>query len=195
MGAAGRANSGNLLTMGAHTMQTRATTILTVRRDGKTAIGGDGQVTVNETVMKADANKIRKLRDGKVVVGFAGAAADAFSLMQKFEAKLDEFQGNVLRAAYELARDWRTDRVLRRLESLLAAVDKDTSLLVSGSGDVIEPSDGIIGIGSGGAYAVAAARALLANTDLDARAIVEAALHVAADICVYTNHNVVIEEV
>lgn len=180
--------------MNPHTMTARATTILTVRREGKTAIGGDGQVTVNDTIMKADANKIRKLRDGKVVVGFAGAAADAFSLMQKFEAKLDEFQGNVMRAAYELARDWRTDRVLRRLESLLAVVDKNTSLLVSGSGDVIEPSDGVIGIGSGGPYAVAAARALLANTDLDARRIVEASLHVAADICVYTNHNIVIEE-
>ena len=172
----------------------RSTTILTVRRDGKVAIGGDGQVTVGDTVMKADASKIRSLRDGKVLVGFAGSAADAFGLMQRFEAKLDEFQGNVLRSAYELARDWRTDRVLRRLESLLAVVDKETSLLISGSGDVIEPTDGVIGIGSGGAYAVAAARALLGHTKLGAAKIVDHALHIAADLCVYTNHQVTIEE-
>ena len=174
--------------------KTRSTTILTVRRDGQVAIGGDGQVTMNETVMKADACKVRRLYGGKVLVGFAGSAADAFSLMQKFEAKLEEFQGNVMRAAYELARDWRTDRVLRRLESLLAVVDQKSSLLVSGSGDVIEPSDGVIGIGSGGAFAVAAARALLEHTDLAAPQIVEKALHIAADLCVYTNHHIAVEE-
>lgn len=172
----------------------RSTTILTVRREGKVALGGDGQVTMHETVMKADACKIRRLHGGKVLVGFAGAAADAFSLMEKFEGKLEEYQGNVLRSAYELARDWRTDRALRRLESLLAVVDAKSSLLVSGSGDVIEPTDGIIGIGSGGAYSVAAARALMEHTDLAAPRIVETALHIAADLCVYTNHNVAVEE-
>jgi len=172
----------------------RSTTILTVRRDEHVAIGGDGQVTVKDTVVKADACKIRRLYDDKVIVGFAGAAADAFSLLAKFEAKLDEHQGNVLRSAYELARDWRTDRVLRRLESLLAVVDHKTSLLVSGSGDVIEPSDGVIGIGSGGPYAVAAARALLRNTDLAPKEIVEKALMIAGEICVYTNQNIRIEE-
>ena len=173
----------------------RSTTILTVRRDGKVAIGGDGQVTMNETVVKADACKIRRLHNDKVIVGFAGAAADAFSLMQKFEAKLEEFQGNVLRSAYELARDWRTDRVLRRLESLLAVVDRETSLIISGSGDVIEPDDGVIGIGSGGPHAIAAARALLGHTRLGAAKIVEIALNIAADLCVYTNHHVTVEEV
>jgi len=172
----------------------RSTTILTVRRDGKVAIGGDGQVTLGQTVMKAEARKIRRLFNDKVITGFAGASADAFSLMQKFEVKLEEFQGNVLRSAYELAKDWRTDRNLRRLESLLAVVDANTSLLISGSGDVIEPDDGVIGIGSGGAYAVAAARALLGHTRLSAPKIVEAALHIAADLCVYTNHHITVDE-
>ena len=172
----------------------RSTTILSVRRDGHVAIGGDGQVSINDTIVKADARKIRRLYHDKVLVGFAGAAADAFSLMEKFEGKLDEHQGNILRAAYELARDWRTDRVLRRLESLLAVVDKSHSLIVSGSGDVIEPSDGIIGIGSGGSYAVAAARVLLKHSSLSAREIVEASLETAAGICVYTNTNIHVEE-
>ena len=172
----------------------RSTTILSVRRDGRVAVGGDGQVTVNETIVKADARKVRRLYHDKVIVGFAGAAADAFSLMEKFEGKLDEHQGNVLRAAYELARDWRTDRVLRRLESLLAVVDEKHSLIISGSGDVIEPSDGIIGIGSGGSYAVAAARALLKHSGLDAVQIVTEAMKQAADICVYTNNEIYVEE-
>lgn len=171
------------------------TTILAVKKDGRVAIGGDGQVTVNETIVKADACKIRRLYHDKVVIGFAGAAADAFALMERFEAKLEEFQGNVLRAAHELARDWRTDKLLRRLESLLAVVDKKCSLLVSGNGEVIEPSDGIIGIGSGGQFAVAAARALIRHTDLDAVAVVKEALSIAAGICVYTNDQIHVEEV
>jgi len=172
----------------------RSTTILSVRRDGRVAIGGDGQVTIRDTIVKGDAKKIRRLYHDRVLVGFAGAAADAFSLMEKFEGKLDEHQGNVLRAAYELAREWRTDRVLRRLESLLAVVDHKHSLIVSGSGEVIEPSDGIIGIGSGGPFAVAAARALMRRTSLPAREVVEELLRIAAEICVYTNSNIFVEE-
>jgi len=174
---------------------TRSTTILVVRHKAKAAMGGDGQVTVNDTIVKADARKIRRLHNKKVVVGFAGSAADAFALMERFERKLEEFQGNVLRASYELAREWRTDRVLRRLESLLAVADKRQSLLISGSGEVIEPSDGIIGIGSGGQYAVAAARALVKYSVLNARQIVEEALRIAAGICVYTNESIYVEDV
>ena len=173
---------------------TRSTTILSVRRDGRVAIGGDGQVTLRDTIVKADARKIRRLYEDRVLVGFAGATADAFSLMEKFESKLEEHQGNVLRAAYELARDWRTDRVLRRLESLLAVVDEKHSLIVSGLGEVIEPSDGIIGIGSGGPYAIAAARALVAKTSLSAAEVVTESLNVAAGICVYTNTEIFVEE-
>lgn len=158
------------------------------------AIGGDGQVSMANTVLKQDARKIRRLYHNNVIVGFAGATADSFALMERFDSKLEEYQGNVLKSAHELAKDWRTDRVLRRLESLLVVVDKNTSLLISGSGDIIEPSDGIIGVGSGGAYATAAARALLNNTNLGAREIVEKALEIAADICVFTNRNIVIEE-
>jgi ATP-dependent HslUV protease subunit HslV len=173
---------------------TRSTTILTVRREGRVALGGDGQVTIRDTIVKADAHKVRRLYDDKVLVGFAGSAADAFALLEKFEAKLDEHQGNVLRAAYELARDWRTDRVLRRLESLLAVADRTTSLLISGSGDVIVPTDGVIGIGSGGPYAVSAARALLRHTALQPAEIVCKALEIASEICVYTNQNIHVEE-
>jgi ATP-dependent HslUV protease subunit HslV len=176
-------------------MMTRSTTILTVRHQGRVAIGGDGQVTLNETVVKHEANKIRRLYDGKVAVGFAGSSADAFALLERFEAKLKDFQGHVPRAATELAKEWRTDRVLRRLESLLAVVDGEHSLLISGSGDVIVPDDGIIGIGSGGAMEVAAARALVAHSDLDAPAVVETALRIAADLCVYTNEHIHVEEV
>ena len=172
----------------------RSTTILSVRREGQVAIGGDGQVTLGDTIVKGDARKIRRLYDNRVLVGFAGATADAFSLMEKFESKLEQHQGNVLRATYELARDWRTDRVLRRLESLLAVVDATHSLIVSGSGEVIEPTDGVLGIGSGGPYAVAAARALLRKTPLSAREIVEESLRVAAEICVYTNTDIYVEE-
>ncbi len=173
----------------------RSTTILSVRHAGRVAIGGDGQVTLNDTVVKHNASKIRRLYDEKVAVGFAGSTADAFALLERFEAKLKDFQGNVPRAAAELAKEWRTDRVLRRLESLLAVVDKKHSLLISGSGDVIVPDDGIIGIGSGGAMAVAAARALVAHSDLDAPAIVETALRIAAGLCVYTNDQIHVEEI
>lgn len=177
-------------------MKTRSTTILSVRRDGVVSLGGDGQVTMNDTVAKADAVKIRRLEPAAghaVLVGFAGSAADAFALMEKFEAKLKDSPGNVKRAAIELAKLWRTDRMLRRLESLLAVADREASLLVSGQGDVIEPSDGIIGIGSGGAYATAAARALLKHTDMPAELIVREALGVAGEICVYTNTNISVE--
>lgn len=173
----------------------RSTTILSVRRDGAVAIGGDGQVSIQNTILKQDARKIRSLYHNKVLVGFAGATADAFALMERFEGKLEEFQGNVLKSAYELAKEWRTDRVLRRLESLLVVVDKNNSLLISGSGDIIEPEDGIIGIGSGGPYATAAARALLRNTNLNAREIVEKSLKIASEICVFTNSNLIVEEI
>lgn len=171
----------------------RSTTILAVRRDGLTAIGGDGQVTLGQTAVKHDTNKIRRLCDGKVLCGFAGSAADAFALLDRFEGKLEQHKGNIRRAAIELAKDWRTDRVLRRLESLLAAVDKERSLIIGGNGDVIEPSDGVIGIGSGGMYAVAAARALLKHSSLSAADIVKQALLITADICVYTNDQITIE--
>jgi ATP-dependent HslUV protease subunit HslV len=169
------------------------TTILAVRREGKSAIGGDGQVTLGETAVKHDANKIRRLADGKVLIGFAGSAADGVALMERFEGKLSAHR-NVRRAAIELAKDWRTDRVLRRLESLMIVVAEDALLIISGQGDVIEPNDGVAGIGSGGMFAVAAAKALLAHTDLDARSVVEAALSIAAEICVFTNRNLVVEE-
>jgi len=172
-----------------------STTILSVRRDGRVAIGGDGQVTVGATVVKHQARKIRRLYNDKVAIGFAGATADAFALMERFEVKLKDFQGNVPRAATELAKEWRTDRVLRRLESLLAVVDKQHSFLLSGAGDVIVPDDGIIGIGSGGAIATAAARALLRHSSLDAPAIVAEALHIAAELCIYTNDQIYVEEV
>jgi ATP-dependent HslUV protease subunit HslV len=172
-----------------------STTILSVRHAGRVAIGGDGQITMNNTVVKHQARKIRRLYNEKVVVGFAGSTADAFALLERFEVKLKDFQGNVPRAATELAKEWRTDRVLRRLESLLCVVDKDHSLLLSGSGDVIVPDDGIIGVGSGGPLAVAAARALVAHSSLNATAIVEAALHIAAGLCVFTNDQIYVEEV
>ena len=173
----------------------KSTTILTVRHKGSVAIGGDGQVTMNSVVVKKKACKIRKLYHEKVIVGFAGSAADAFALLERFEAKLEEFQGNVLRSALELAKAWRTDKVLRRLESLLTAIDKDCSLLISGNGELIEPDDGIIGIGSGGPYATAAARALVKHSDLSAKQIVEEALKITSEICVYTNSNIHVEEI
>ena len=171
----------------------RSTTILSVRRDGQVALGGDGQVTLGNIVAKHDAVKIRRVGGGKVLTGFAGSAADAFSLLERFEKKLSEYPDNTRRAVIELAKDWRTDRVLRRLEAMLAIADKQCSLIVSGAGDVIEPTDGIIGIGSGGAYALSAARALLQYSNLDAKAIVEAALKIAGDVCIYTNTNVKVE--
>lgn len=173
----------------------RSTTILAVRHKDRVAIGGDGQVTLGTVVMKSDAQKIRRLYQGKVVAGFAGASADAFALLERFEAKLKDFQGSVPRAATELAKDWRMDRSLRRLEAMLIAVDRDNLLLVSGTGDVIQPSDGIAAIGSGGPFALAAARALLAHSSLDAAGIVRAALEIAGDICIYSNRNIHVEEV
>jgi len=177
------------------TTPVRSTTILSVRRGTKAAMGGDGQVTLGEVAVKHDAIKIRKLADGKVLCGFAGSAADSLALLERFEAKLKESQANIRRAAIELAKEWRTDRVLRRLESLLAVVSGECSLIVSGGGDVIEPSDGVIGIGSGGAYAAAAARALLEHTDLDAKRIVESSLKIAGRMCVYSNENLVVEQI
>ena len=177
-------------------MTFHATTILSVRREGRVALGGDGQVTMGDTIAKADAVKIRKLTstpDHPVLVGFAGSAADAFALLERFESKLKESPGNVKKAAIELAKLWRTDRMLRRLESLLAVADADESLLISGSGDVIEPSDGVIGIGSGGAYAASAAKALLRHADMDAEQIVRHAMIIAGETCIYTNTNVSVE--
>ena len=172
-----------------------ATTIVSVRRDGKVVIGGDGQVTLGATVVKANARKIRRLGSkSDVLAGFAGATADAFTLFELFEQKLDKHGGNLVRAAVELAKDWRTDRRLGRLEAMLAVADKESSLLISGNGDVLEPEQGLIAIGSGGPYAQAAARALLQHSDLSAREIVEKSLGIAGDICIYTNHNVSIEE-
>jgi ATP-dependent HslUV protease subunit HslV len=173
----------------------RATTILAVRHKGQGAIGGDGQVTLGSVVMKGDARKIRPLYDGKVMVGFAGAAADAFTLLERFEAKLRDYQGSVPRAATELAKDWRTDRMLRRLEAMLIAIDRDSLLIVGGTGDVIQPTDGIAAIGSGGSYALAAARALSSHSNLSAAQIVRASLEIAADICIYTNRNIEVVEV
>jgi len=175
-------------------MKTHATTILTVRHKGVVAMGGDGQVTIGDSIMKADANKIRRLMDDKVITGFAGASADAFALLERFEAKLKDYPSNVPRAATELAKEWRTDRILRRLEALLAVVDARHTLLVTGNGDVIQPTDAVLGIGSGGNYAVAAARALLAHSRLGAVEIVRAALGIAAEIDVHTNANIVLEE-
>ena len=172
----------------------RATTILVVRRDGKVAIGGDGQVTVGETIMKAKAQKVRVMKGGKVVAGFAGAVADAMTLFEKFEEKLDRHPGNLPRAAVELAKDWRSDRVLRRLEAMLLVADKDHAFVISGTGELIEPDDGVVAIGSGGSYALSAARALVENTSLDARGIVERAMRIAGDICVYSNSNITILE-
>lgn len=175
-------------------MKTRATTILTVRHQGTVALGGDGQVTVGNSIVKHDASKIRRLADGKVILGFAGAAADAFALVERFEAKLRDFPGNVPRAATELAKEWRTDRALRRLEALLAVVDDRHTLLLTGNGDVIQPTDGVLGIGSGGNYAVAAARALVAHSTLNAAEIVRTSLEIAAGIDIYTNQQIMVEE-
>lgn len=171
----------------------RGTTVLSVRRGGKVVIGGDGQVSMGATIVKGNARKVRRLYKDNVLAGFAGGTADAFTLFERFEGKLEKHQGNLTRAAVELAKDWRTDRLLRRLEALLAVADKDTSLIISGNGDVIEPEQGIMAIGSGGPFAQSAAQALLANTKLGAEAIVEKSLIIAADVCVYTNQNLTIE--
>jgi len=173
--------------------QFEGTTILCVRRGGQVALGGDGQVSMGNTRLKGNARKVRKLYNEKVIAGFAGGTADAFTLFERFEGKLEKHSGNLQRAAVEIAKDWRTDRYLRRLEALLLVADKDTSLMVSGNGDVMEPEKGVIAIGSGGTYAQAAARALTENTELPARDVVDKALHIAADICIYTNHSLTIE--
>ena len=175
-------------------MKTRATTILAVKRGGEVALAGDGQVTVEDTVMKHTAKKVRRIYHDKVLAGFAGATADAFTLFAKFEEKLEQYNGNLLRAAVELAKDWRTDRILRRLEALLIVADQEHSLVISGNGDVIEPDNGVTAIGSGGPYAHAAAKALTDFSNLDARAIAEESMKIAASICIYTNDQIIVEE-
>lgn len=174
--------------------QYRGTTIVCVRRDGMVVVGGDGQVSMGNTILKGNARKVRRLYKDKVIAGFAGGTADAFTLFERFEAKLETYQGHLMRAAVELAKDWRSDKILRRLEALLCVADKKDSLIITGNGDVIEPEAGIIAIGSGGPFALAAATALLKNTQLAAQTIVEQALDIAADICVFTNHNRTIEK-
>jgi len=178
--------------MGTHRI--RSTTILSVRRDGKVALGGDGQVTVGETVMKATATKVRTLANGRLLAGFAGSAADGLTLFQKFEEKIERFPDNLRRAAVELAKDWRSDRVLRRLEALLAVTDRENSFILSGTGDIIEPDDGVLAIGSGGPYALAAARALLANTSMPPGEIVRRSLEISSEICIYSNNRITILE-
>ena len=173
--------------------QYRGTTILSVRRNGVVVIGGDGQVSLGNTVMKGNARKVRRLHKNQVIAGFAGGTADAFTLFELFEIQLEKYQGQLVRAAVELAKAWRTERALRQLEALLAVADQETSLIISGNGDVIEPEGGLMAIGSGGAFAQSAAKALLDNTDLEARAIVEKSLNIAGDVCIYTNHNLTIE--
>ncbi|MBW2221114.1 MAG: ATP-dependent protease subunit HslV [Deltaproteobacteria bacterium] len=172
----------------------KGTTIIAVRHKGEVAIGGDGQVTFGNSILKQKANKTRKLYKDKVLAGFSGTTADAFTLFERFEAKLEQHHGNLLRSAVELAKDWRTDRMLRKLEALLIVVDKEHSLIVSGNGDVVEPDDGIIAIGSGGSFALAAARALVKHSDLDIKTIVEESMKIASEICIYTNDNIIIEE-
>ena len=175
--------------------QFHATTILAVRRNRQVAVAGDGQVSFNNTVLKAGAKKVRRMKEGKVVAGFAGSTADAFTLFEKFESKLEEYNGNITRAAVELAKDWRTDRVLRRLEAMLIVANEEKTFTLSGNGDVIEPDDGIAAIGSGGPYALAAARALLNNTQLSAKEIALAAMKIAGEICIYTNSQITLEEI
>ncbi len=173
--------------------QFRGTTIVSVRRNGEVTLGGDGQVSLGNTVMKGNARKVRRVYHDRILAGFAGGTADAFTLFERFEGMLEKHSGNMMRSAVELAKDWRTDRALRRLEALLAVADRDHSFVISGNGDVIEPENSLIAIGSGGPYAQAAARALLEHTELPAREIVERSLHIAADICIYTNHNISLE--
>ncbi len=180
---------------GKNTAQIRSTTILSVRRNDKVVVAGDGQVTMGDTIMKSGARKVRRLYNDKVVAGFAGATADAFALFQRFESKLEQFHGQLNRAAVELAKDWRTDKMMRNLEALLVVADNQSTLIISGNGDVIEPDDGIVAIGSGGPYALSAARALLRHTELPARQIAEEAMKVAGEICIYSNLNLVIEEI
>ena len=178
-----------------NTFQFLGTTIIAVKREGKVAIAGDGQVSFNNTILKASAKKVRRMKNDKILAGFAGSTADAFTLFEKFEGKLDQYHGNLTRAAVELAKDWRTDRILRRLEALLIVADKENILTLSGNGDVIEPDDGVSAIGSGGPYALAAARALLKHSKLSAKEIAEQSLRIAAEICIYTNDHIYVEEV
>lgn len=173
---------------------TRSTTVILVRRDNGVAVAGDGQVTMGEAVIKGSAKKVRRLYNGKIIVGFAGATADAFSLMSRFESKLEQYQGNLERAAIELSKEWRTDKVLRNLQALMIATDANTSFLLSGNGDVIAPDDGLLAIGSGGSFALSAARALFRHTELSAKDIAYEALKIASEICIYTNSNIIIEE-
>ena len=172
----------------------RSTTVLLVRKDGRVALAGDGQVTLGETIMKGTAKKVRRLYNDRILAGFAGSAADSFALFSRFESKLEQYRGNLERSAVELAKDWRSDRILRRLEAMLIVLDKSSMFLLSGTGDLIEPDDGIVAIGSGGPFALAAARALANNTELDARTIAEKAMAIAGEICIYTNANIVLEE-
>ncbi|TVR68318.1 MAG: ATP-dependent protease subunit HslV [Spirochaetaceae bacterium] len=172
----------------------RSTTIVAVQRDNTVAMAGDGQVSIGDAVVKGNARKVRTIHDGRIAVGFAGATADAFTLFERFEARIKEYSGDLMRSAVELAKDWRTDRMLRRLEAMLLVADKDRMLLISGTGDVLEPEHGVLAIGSGGNYALAAARALLENTEMPARAVAEEALRLAGEICVYTNGNITVEE-
>ncbi len=178
-----------------HDRQVRSTTVIAVQRDGKVAMAGDGQVSMGDTIVKGNARKVRTIYNGTILVGFAGATADAFTLFDRFEAKIKEYNGDLTRSSVELAKEWRTDRMLRRLEALLLVADRSRMYLVSGNGDVIEPEHGVIAVGSGGNYALSAARALLENTELGAREIAERSLEIAADICVYTNHSVIVEEI
>ena len=173
--------------------QWHGTTILAVRKDGRVVIAGDGQVSLGNTVIKANARKVRRLADGSVIAGFAGATADAFTLFERLEGKLEQYPGQLTRACVELAKDWRTDRYLRRLEAMMAVADRSVSLVLTGSGDVLEPEDGLIGIGSGGSFALSAARAMMDRTDLDAEHVARRALEIAADICVFTNRNILVE--
>jgi ATP-dependent HslUV protease subunit HslV len=181
--------------MGKESISIRSTTVLLVRKDGRVALAGDGQVTLGETIMKATAKKVRRLYNDRILAGFAGATADAFSLLTRFESKLEQYHGNLERAAIELSKEWRTDKVLRHLEALLVVADSKSSFLLSGNGDVIAPDDGVLAIGSGGSYALAAARALMKNTDLSAREVAVEALNIAAEICIYSNQNIVVEEI
>ena len=181
--------------MSQNEVKIRSTTILLVRRGSRVALAGDGQVTLGDTVMKSGARKVRRLYNDKILAGFAGASADAFSLLTRFEGKLEQYHGNLERAAIELSKEWRTDKILRHLEALLIVADEKSSFLLSGNGDVIAPDGGALAIGSGGPYALAAARALLEHTELDARRVAEEALRIAGDICIYSNHNIVVEEI
>jgi ATP-dependent HslUV protease subunit HslV len=176
------------------TTKVRSTTVLLVRRDGRVALAGDGQVTMGETVMKSSAKKVRRLYNDKILAGFAGATGDAFSLLTRFEGKLEQYHGNLKRAAIELSKEWRTDKILRHLEALLIVADETSSFLLSGNGDVIEPDDGVLAIGSGGSYALAAARALIKHTELPAADVAREALTIAGDICIYSNQNIIVEE-